>query len=93
MGRDDEYDSGYVDTGSAQQRKVSILDKSDDGGNPTDIANPASAHFLLSNDVQDDLNDGGSKKMKCRSSIGSWAKFIAVDQNVTMSLPMKVANQ
>lgn len=34
---------------------------------PTDITDPASAYFLLSDDAQDEISGIGEKKMKCLS--------------------------
>ena len=68
MDWDDEYDSGYDDMDYASNREESMLDKSSEGGlDPTDIANPASAYFFLSDDAQDEINRNDRKNMRCLS--------------------------
>ena len=68
MDWDDEYDNGHNDMDNASQRDGSMPDKSaEEGFNPTDIANPVSAYFFLSDDAQDDISGGKKKNMKCRS--------------------------
>jgi len=68
---DDNYDSDslYDNTHATYQRDGSIPDGSAAGNglDPTDIANPVSAYFLLSDDAQDEINGSSHKKMKCRS--------------------------
>jgi len=74
MDWDDEYNeeyddaTAYDDTHSASHRDGSKLDESDEKGlNPTDIANPVSAYFFLSDDAQDEIGGSTRKGMKCRS--------------------------
>jgi rubrerythrin len=51
----------------SSHREESIPDKSAEGGlDPMDIANPASAYFLLSDDAQEEIAGSEKKKMKCR---------------------------
>jgi len=50
------------------KRTSSIPDEgSGDGLDPMDIGDPASAHFLLSDDAQDEITGTDKKKMKYRS--------------------------
>ena len=60
MDWDDEYDNGYDEMDYASQQEESMPDKSGPEGGlyPMDIANPVSAYFLLSDDVQDEINGG-----------------------------------
>jgi rubrerythrin len=69
MDWDDEYDNGYNDMGHASHRDNSMSEKgSSDGGlDFKDIANPVSAYFFLSDDVQDEISGSHKKKMKCGS--------------------------
>ena len=69
MDWDDEYDNGFNDMDNASQRDRSMPDEgSSDGGlDPTDIANPVSAYFFLSDDAQDEISGEKRKNMKCRS--------------------------
>ena len=69
MDWDDEYDNGYSDMGNASHRDNSISDNgSSDGGlDFTDIANPVSAYFFLSDDAQEEIIGADKKKMKCLS--------------------------
>jgi len=69
MDWDDEYDNGYNDMDNGSQRDGSMPDKSSsDGGlDFTDIANPVSAYFFLSDDAQDEISGGKKKNMKCGS--------------------------
>jgi len=66
MDWDDEYDNGYNDMNNTSQRDGSMPYKSAEGGfDPTDIADPASAYFFLSNDAQDEITGSDKKRMKC----------------------------
>jgi len=68
MDWDDEYNEEYDDTHSASHRDCSMPDESNEKGlDPTDIANPVSAYFFLSDDVQDEINGSGRKRMRCHS--------------------------
>ncbi|MFH1950147.1 MAG: hypothetical protein ABIL06_00875 [Pseudomonadota bacterium] len=64
MDWDEEYDN--MDHNS--HREDSSPDKSTEGGlDPMDIANPVSAYFFLSDDLQDELSGRDKKRMKCLS--------------------------
>lgn len=52
---DDALEYGDRDDDSAAGRESNEADASKDGFDPTDIANPVSAYFFLSDDVQDEL--------------------------------------
>ena len=69
MDWDDEYDNGYNDISHTSQRDRSMPDtgNSDGGLDFKDIANPVSAYFFLSDDVQDEISGGKKKNMKCGS--------------------------
>jgi len=68
MDWDDEYDNGYNDMNNASQRDESMRDKGAEGGfDPTDISNPVSAYFFLSDDAQDEITGSDKKRMKCLS--------------------------
>ena len=69
MDWDDEYDNGYDDMGYVSHRDNSMSDKGSLNGGlePTDIANPVSAYFFLSDDAQDEITGVDKKKMKCIS--------------------------
>jgi len=68
---DEEYDDAleYGDSDYSSPESEDMTDKAEagDGFDPMDITNPASAFFFLSDDVQDDLQGGNKKKMKCLS--------------------------
>ncbi len=64
MDWDDEFDE-MIHGGD---RTGSILDEGSGAGlDPTDITNPASAYFLLSDDAQDEITGTHKKRMKCLS--------------------------
>ena len=69
MDWDDEYDNGYDDMGHTSHRNNSMPDtgNSDGGLDFKDIANPVSAYFFLSDDVQDEITGEKKKNMKCGS--------------------------
>ena len=71
MSWDDESDDAleYDDSDHDTSEPNDILEerKSKDGLGPLDIDNPLSAYLFLSDDVQDDLQGSGKKKMKCLS--------------------------
>jgi len=68
MDWDDEYDNGYDGIDYATKRDGSMSNKGAEGGfDPTDIANPVSAYFFLSDDAQDEITGEKKKDMKCRS--------------------------
>ena len=57
------------DMGHGSHRDNSMSDKgnSEGGLDFKDIANPVSAYFFLSDDVQDEISGGKKKNMKCGS--------------------------
>ena len=67
MDWDDEFDEEYDDaleyevSGSDIPESNDMPDKeeAEDGFDPMDITNPVSAFFFLSDDVQDEIEDGG----------------------------------
>ena len=66
MDWDDEYDNGHDGIDYATKRDGSMSNKGAEGGfDPTDIANPVSAYFVLSDDAQDEISGGKKKDMKC----------------------------
>jgi len=73
MSWDDEFDEEYDDAleyedsaySSAESGDMTDKDGAGQGFDPMDITNPASAFFLLSDDVQDDLQGGDKRKMRC----------------------------
>jgi hypothetical protein len=68
MDWDEEYDNEYDDMAHDSHRNSSLQDKGAEGGiDPIDIANPACAHFLLSDDTQDEITGSGKMRMKCLS--------------------------
>lgn len=75
MDWDDSYDEEWDDATEFGDRgydsyggsKFSEGDASKDGFDPTDIANPVSAYFFLSDDAQDEIECSGRKRMKCSS--------------------------
>lgn len=75
MDWDDSYDeewddaSGYGDKdyGSYGGRESSEGDTSRDGLDSTDITNPVSAYFFLSDDAQDEIAGDSKKRMRCFS--------------------------
>jgi hypothetical protein len=63
MDWDNEFDEMINGTGHAG----SMVDQASEGRlDPTDISDPASAYFLLSDDAQDEITESDKKKMKCR---------------------------
>ena len=69
MDWDDEYDNGYNNMGHTSHRDTTMSDNgsSEGGFAPTDIANPVSAYFFLSDDAQDEITGAKKKNMKCGS--------------------------
>lgn len=71
MDWDDSYDeewdnaSGYENGDHHQD--TDILGGSNDGLDPTNISDPASAYFFLSDDAQDEIEGTGKRRMKCLS--------------------------
>jgi len=61
---DDELDEMIHGTGHAGSMTDQVAERHLD---PTDITDPASAYFLLSDDAQDEITGTGKKRMKCRS--------------------------
>jgi predicted Zn-ribbon and HTH transcriptional regulator len=61
---DDEHDEMMHGPDSAGSMRD---DGSGSGLDPTDITDPSSAYFLLSDDAQDEITGTGKKRMKCRS--------------------------
>ena len=75
MSWDDEFDEEYDDalkyevSGSDIPESSDMPDKGEAGEefDPMDITNPVSAFFFLSDDVQDEIQGSGKRKMKCLS--------------------------
>ncbi len=67
----EEYDDAmaYDDTDYASHRNESMPDNggAEGGLDSTDIADPVSAYFFLSEDVQDEFSGSDKKKIKCLS--------------------------
>jgi len=64
---DDEFNAGYDGMAHGGHRSDAMPDEASVGGlDPTDIGDPASAYFLLSDDAQDEITGTVKKKMKCR---------------------------
>jgi hypothetical protein len=64
MDWDDELDEIIHGTGHAG----SMVDQASEGRlDPTDITDPASAYFLLSDDAQDEIAGSDKKRMECRA--------------------------
>ena len=75
MDYDDEFDEGnddaleYEDSAYDTPESRGVIDEgeSQNGFDPLDITNPVSAYFFLSDDVQDEIQGSGKRKMKCLS--------------------------
>ena len=68
MDWDEELDNGYDEiTNSSKQQGIMQNDGANEGFDPTDITDPASAYFFLSDDAQDEISGKDKKKMKCQS--------------------------
>jgi|GEM_PF-908875 len=63
MDWDDELDEMIQ---GADSTSSMLHEGSGSGLDPTDISDPASAYFLLSDDAQDEITGTDKKKMKCR---------------------------
>jgi len=64
MDWDDELDDMIHGTGHAGSMADQVGEERLD---PMDISDPASAHFLLSDDAQDEIAGTDKKRMKCRA--------------------------
>jgi len=68
MDWDDEFNAGYGGMAHGGHHASAMPDDTSLGClDPTDISDPASAYFLLSDDAQDEITGTGKKKMKCLS--------------------------
>lgn len=68
MDWDEEFDNGYDElNNSSQQQGIIQDDGANEGFDPMDITNPASAYLFLSDDAQDEISGKDKKKMKCQS--------------------------
>jgi len=63
-----DWDDGYENMDYSPHREEATSDKNAEGGfDPTDIDNPVSAYFFLSDDAQDEISGVKKKMMKCQS--------------------------
>ena len=75
MDYDDEYDEEFIDPPedwdselkSHENKDSDKDDIAENSSDPLNISDPKSAYFLLSDDVQDELNGEDKTKMKCLS--------------------------